>query len=156
MGVNSKLFKYVVNEESFPDKALVIQEGNLGNWVYLLLEGKIKIQKNSPKGRLNLATLSPGAIFGELIFLQMREGHRTATAVADGPVTLGVLDMELLSKEYRSVSPLLKVLISNLARRLQESTEKLVSLAETIPHRPARSKSARSRQDPSPGRQTRG
>ena len=134
MDVNSKLFKYVVNEESFPDKALVIEEGKLGNWVYLVLEGKIKIQKSSPKGKLNLATLSPGAIFGELIFLQMKEGYRTASAVADGPVTLGVLDMELLSKEYRSVAPLLKVLISNLARRLQESTEKLVSLALETRH----------------------
>jgi hypothetical protein len=62
----------------------------------------------------------------------MQEGKRSAAVVADGPVTVGLLDMELLSREYRAVSPLLKVLISSLARRLQDSTAQLVDRAAKL------------------------
>lgn len=108
---------------------LIVKQGDYGISIYHIVDGKVGIYFKSGSEEVLFDSLGPGEVIGEMIFLQMREGHRTATAVADGPVTLGVLDMELLSKEYRSVSPLLKVLISNLARRLQESTEKLVSLA---------------------------
>jgi hypothetical protein len=63
----------------------------------------------------------------------MNEGKRSAAIIADGPVTVGLLDMELLSREYRAVSPLLKVLISSLARRLQDSTEQLVARVAKLP-----------------------
>lgn len=132
MNIDSKLFKYVAGEEAFLDKDVIIEEGSRGNWIYLVLEGKVKILKKTSKGRLILSTLTTGAIFGELIFLQMSEGKRTASAIADGPVTLGILDMEMLSKEYRSVSPLLKVLISALSQRVQEATEKLALLSTGV------------------------
>jgi CRP-like cAMP-binding protein len=128
----STLLKYVASEETFSDTAVIMEEGSRGNWVYLVLEGNVKISKKTSKGKLILYTLTTGAIFGELNFLQMSEGERTVSAIADGPVRLGVLDMKMLSKEYQSVSPLLKVLLSNLSRRLQESTEKLILLSTGV------------------------
>lgn len=128
MAIDPELLKYVVNEEKYPDRATIIKEGAHGDWVYLVIAGQVKVKKKTPKGLLTIATLQEGSVFGELIFLQLSEGKRTASVVADGPVRLGLLDMELLGKEYRSVSPLLKELISTLARRLQDSTSRLASL----------------------------
>jgi CRP-like cAMP-binding protein len=128
MAIDPELFKYVANEETYPDKAVIIKEGTHGDWVYLIIEGQVKVKKKAPKGMLTITTLMEGSVFGELIFLQMNKGKRTASVVADGPVTVGMLDMALLGKAYHSVSPLLKELISTLARRLQDSTSRLVSL----------------------------
>ena len=118
-----------MNEEDFPDKAFIVKEGAHGEWVYLLLKGRVTIKKKTPKGTLKIATLQEGAVFGELLFLQMKKGLRTAAIVADGPVTVGLLDMDRLSKEFRSISPLLKVLISSIAKRLQDATNHLVSIS---------------------------
>jgi len=128
MEIDSRLFRYIVNEESYSDKAVIIQEGSSGNWVYVVLEGKVKVKKKTPKGLLTITTLKEGTVFGELLFLQMGGKKRTASVVADGPVTAGLLDMALLDKEYQSISPLLKDLISTLAGRLQESSARLVAM----------------------------
>ena len=129
MALDSRLYPYVLSEESYPDKATIIQEGTTGDWVYLLLEGRVNVKKKTPKGTIRIATLNEGAVFGELIFLQMTKGSRTASIVADGPVTVGLLDMDRLSKEFRSISPLLKVLVSSIARRLEDATRHLVSMS---------------------------
>ena len=128
MAINPKLYKYIANEETYPDKAEIIKEDTHGDWVYLIMEGQVKVKKKTPKGKLTITVLKEGSVFGESIFLQMNKGKRTDSVVADGPVTVGILDMALLGKEYHSVSPLLKELISTLARRLQDSTSRLVSL----------------------------
>ena len=127
MAVDSRLYKYIASQESFKNKAVIIEEGGHGNWVYAILEGQVKVKKKTPKGLLTVATLKEGAVFGELIFLQMSQGKRSASIVADGPVTVGLLNMELLDKEYSSVSPLLKKIFSNLTKRLQDTTDQLIS-----------------------------
>ena len=127
MTVDSRLYKYIASQESFENKAAIIEEGGHGNWVYVVLEGQVKVKKKTPKGLLTVATLKEGAIFGELIFLQMSQAKRTASIVADGPVTVGLLNMEFLDKEYGAVSPLLKKIFSNLTKRLQDTTGQLIS-----------------------------
>lgn len=126
MEIDNRLYKYVATEESHPDGSVIIEEGSHGNWVYLVLEGQVKVKKETPKGKLTITTLKAGSIFGELIFLQMGEGNRTASIVADGPVTVGLMDMDRLEKEFHELSPLLKQLIAVLSKRLQQSTERLV------------------------------
>lgn len=126
MEIDNRLYKYVANEESYPDGAVIIEEGSHGDWIYIVLEGQVKVKKETPKGQLTITTLKTGSVFGELIFLQRGEGNRTASIVADGPVTVGLVDMERLEREFRDLSPLLKQLISVLAKRLQQSTVRLV------------------------------
>lgn len=128
MTIPSKVLGYVVNKETYPDGAEIIKEGSHGDWVYLILEGQVKVKKKTPKGMLTISTLKEGAAFGELPFLMMKKEKQLASVVADGPVTVGSLDMLELTKEYQTVSPLLKELISTLAQRLQDSTLRLVSM----------------------------
>jgi CRP-like cAMP-binding protein len=128
MKIDPRIFGYIVNEESYPDKFVIIKENSCTNWIYVVLEGKVKVKKQTPKGLLTISKLKKGSVFGELLFLQMGGERRTASVVADGPVKVGLLDMMRLNKEYQSVSPLLKDLISTLAKRLQESTAQLVAM----------------------------
>jgi CRP-like cAMP-binding protein len=129
MTIDSRIYLYVVEEESYPDKAVIVQEGRHGDWMYLLLEGQVKVKRNTEKGTLNLATLGEGDIFGESAFLQNSDKKRSVSVVANGPVVVGLLDMQQLGAVYNDLPGLLRRLLSKLAQRVDDSIEQLVALA---------------------------
>ncbi len=49
MTINSLVYEYVSSEETYPGGATVIKEGSTGYWVYLILEGRVKIKKKTSK-----------------------------------------------------------------------------------------------------------
>lgn len=127
MPINTLIYGYMVREEEYPDKATIIKEGAEGDWVYVVLEGKVKVKKQIPKGLITIDTLREGAIFGEMALLEKTKGPRTATIVADGPVKVGLLDRERLDNEFEALSTQLRGLIKALVSRL-ENTTKMASL----------------------------
>ncbi len=129
MTIDSEIYNYVVSEETHPDKSVIIKEGGHSNWVYLLLEGKVKVKKRTPKGFLTIDTLKEGDIFGEMILLRTDKVGRTASFIADGPVLLGLLDTIRITDDLNSLSPQLRKFISTLATRLQDATDKVVGMA---------------------------
>lgn len=124
MPVDTLIYEYISSEETYPDKRVIIEEGQYGDWVYVILEGKAKVKKKLERGSLTLCTLKEGNIFGEVTFLQIGEVPRTASIVADGQVTVGILDKERLARELLLVSPQLRRLLSTVVKRLQDSTDK--------------------------------
>lgn len=129
MTVDQLVYAYVANEETYPDKTVVIEEGSKGDWVYLVLEGQLRVKKSTAKGKVNVYTLKEGDILGEMLLLEPGKGVRTASVIADGPVRLGVLDTAQLIKDYDTISPQLKGLIKSLIQRLEETTDKVCALA---------------------------
>lgn len=129
MTVDQLVYAYVANEETYPDKTVVIEEGSKGDWVYLVLEGQLRVKKSTAKGKVNVYTLKEGDILGEMLLLEPGKGVRTASVIADGPVRLGVLDTAQLVKDYDTISPQLKGLIRSLILRLEETTDKVCALA---------------------------
>lgn len=129
MAINQLVYGYVANEENYPDKAVIIAEGAKGDWVYVVLEGQVKVKKTTPKGMVTIDTLKEGAIFGEMVLLEKADQMRTASIIAEGQVRVGVLDTERLVKDYESISPQLQGLICSLIGRLKETTTKVSMLA---------------------------
>jgi CRP-like cAMP-binding protein len=129
MTVDKSVYGYVVNEETYPDKATIIEEGSRGNWAYVIMEGRAKVKKKTSKGMVILDTLAEGAIFGEMSFFEKEEWVRSASVVAaDGAVRVGVLDSQRLVKDFEALSPQLKALISSLSIKLKETTEKVCAM----------------------------
>ncbi len=123
MTIDGLVYGYVASEEAYPDKAVIIEEGSKGDWVYVILEGSAKVRKRTRKGVVTLDTLSEGDIFGEMVLLETGQELRSASVVAaGGPVRLGVLDSERLVKDYGTLSPQLRALMRSLIRRLKEAT----------------------------------
>ncbi len=123
MTIDGLVYGYVASEEVYPDKAVIIEEGSKGDWVYLILEGSAKVRKRTRKGVVTLDTLSEGDIFGEMVLLETGQELRSASVVAAGGlVRLGVLDSERLVKDYGTLSPQLRALMRSLIRRLKETT----------------------------------
>jgi len=101
---------------------ILFNEGDEGDQLYVVTDGKIKLGLTSPDGRENLlAILGPGQMFGELSFFD--PGPRSATATA-------VTDAELKSLGHETLSPILvahpdvaHALLNQLAGRLRRTNE---------------------------------
>ena len=127
MTLESFIYGYIVREEVFPDQATIFEEGKYGDWVYIVMEGRVKTKKRTSKGMLTINTLGEGSVLGELPFL--RRTRRTASVIADGQVKLGLLDKDRLEKEYEALSPQLKGLVTTTVLLLEEATTKASELA---------------------------
>ena len=129
MPIDSSISEYILREEIFEPDSIILREGKRGDWIFILLEGRLKIKKRTGKGMITVDTLREGAVVGEMVMLRNSEGLRTASVVADGRVRLGILDKDRLQREYESLSPQLRSLIKTLALRLEETTRKASLLA---------------------------
>jgi CRP-like cAMP-binding protein len=129
MPIDSSIAEYILREEIFEPGSVILREGMGGDWIFILLEGRLKVKKRTGKGMITVDTLREGAVVGEMVMLKNSEGLRTATVVADGRVRLGILDKERLQREYESLSPQFRSLIKTLALRLEETTRKASLLA---------------------------
>jgi CRP/FNR family cyclic AMP-dependent transcriptional regulator len=129
MAIDNIIYAYIVKEEVIQPNVTILAEGAKGDWLFVVLEGKAKVKKRTPKKLVTLDTLGEGAIVGEMPFLLKTHQLRTASIVSDGVVKLGILDKERLEREYESLSPQLKSLIKTLVLRLKETTKKVSLLA---------------------------
>jgi CRP/FNR family cyclic AMP-dependent transcriptional regulator len=129
MAIESIIYAYIVKEDVVQPNVTIIEEGAKGDWLFIVLEGKVKIKKRTPKKLVTIDTLGEGAIVGEIPFLLKTYQLRTASVVSEGVVKLGILDKERLEREYELLSPQLKSLIKTLVLRLKETTKKASVLA---------------------------
>lgn len=129
MGMDSIVYGYMVEEQEYPDKKILLEENSVGDWVYVVLEGEVKIKKRSKRGNVTLATLGKGAIFGEMPLFLKRDKKRTATVQAHGKVRVGLLDTARLDREIESLSPQLRGLIKTLTKRCRERMQSISELA---------------------------
>ena len=67
---------------------VLFHEGDSGDKLYIVLEGKVKLGRTSSDGRENLlAILGPGQMFGELSLFDPGPRSSTVTAVTDSSFT---------------------------------------------------------------------
>ena len=84
--------------KKFPDKEMICEENSKGDTLYMILSGEVIIQKTIAGGKkLDLATLMPRNIFGEMSMLA--NIPRSADVVAKGSVEL----LELTAADFRSL-----------------------------------------------------
>ena len=129
MPIDNFLHSYVVKEEEYDEGGVIIKEGARGDWVYLILMGRVKVKKLISKRKVTIARLIEGDIFGEMNLLKSGKDARSASIIADTYVKVGVLDTRRLINEYESISPRLKNLISSLVQRLAHTTYEAARLA---------------------------
>ncbi|KNX36103.1 Crp/Fnr family transcriptional regulator [Luteipulveratus halotolerans] len=116
----------------------LFHEGDQGDRLYVITEGKIKLGRRSPDGRENLlAILGPGEMLGELSLFD--PGARTATATAVAETELVGLSHQELTVFLDGRSEVAVTLLSALARRLRRTNEALGDLVFTdVPGRVAK------------------
>ena len=121
-------YSYVVDEESFHDGDDIVQEGNHGDWIWVVLEGTAEIVKQSAKGAVKIYCLSDGAFLGSMSALLSGNNVRSATVKAAGNIQLGMLDTQLLTSQLAPSSAEMKNMIKTLDGRLREATNMAVEI----------------------------
>jgi putative peptide zinc metalloprotease protein len=76
-----------LDESYAPAGAVLLREGEPGDRLYLLAEGRVEVSTEGPRGAVPLAVLGPGETFGEIALLDPR-GERQATITALTPIRL--------------------------------------------------------------------
>ncbi len=117
---------------------VLFHEGDQGDRLYVIGEGKIKLGRTSADGRENLlAILGPGEMFGELSLFD--PGPRTATATAVAETQLLSMGHEQLKDFLHERPGVSLTLLSALARRLRRTNDVLADLVFTdVPGRVAK------------------
>jgi CRP-like cAMP-binding protein len=129
MSIDSAILGYIIEELTYSNGDVILEEGAHGNWVCIIMKGHVKVKKKTDKGIVTLATLSEGDIIGEMTFLEGGGTHRSASIIAaSDSVEIGVLDNERLAKDYENISPRIKTLIKILMMKRREVNER-VSMA---------------------------
>jgi CRP-like cAMP-binding protein len=119
--------------ERVPAGSVVIEEGSVGDSMYLLAEGQVRIEKAVEAGEFKeLALLSAGDFFGEMALIEETQRSAQACAVTDS--TLFVLRRGDL-QEWLQADPLMATgffveLLRVLSHRLRRTSEDLVLLHE--------------------------
>ena len=117
---------------------VLFREGDPGERLYVISEGKIKLGLTSVDGRENLlAILGPGEMFGELSLFDPGPRASTATAVAETQlIALGHEDLTSFLSGRPAVA---SAMLAALARRLRHTNETLSDLVFTdVPGRVAK------------------
>jgi CheY-like chemotaxis protein len=125
-------------KEKYNDKETIFNEGSGGNWIYLILKGKVEISKMVDGKKVIIDQLNEGDIFGEMAFFSDvgRSASAAAkvdiTATATEPVELGIIDVEafqkLLSKTPSEIKKIIKILVSRLIVTTNRLTKVVVDL----------------------------
>jgi CRP-like cAMP-binding protein len=116
----------------------LFSEGDPGDRLYVIVEGKIKLGTTSNDGRESLlAVLGPGEMFGELSLFD--PGPRTATATALTETTVLGLGHEALGPWLTGRPGVAESLLKALAQRLRRTNENLSDLVfSDVPGRVAK------------------
>ena len=106
---------------------VVFREGDAGDRLFVVLDGKVKISRTASDGRENLLTvLGPGEMFGELSLFD--PGPRTATATSVTDSTLASLDHDDLRPLLLERPAVAVHLLRALAQRLRRTNEAMADL----------------------------
>jgi CRP-like cAMP-binding protein len=121
-------YMYVIDEEEFFEGDEIVFEGNYGNWMWVILDGIVDITKETPKGTLNLISISNGSFVGSIASFLSEGNVRSATVVARGHVQLGMLDSQRLSGEFAKMSSELRSVVKSLDKRLKQVSNNAIDL----------------------------
>lgn len=119
------------NVKRFPSGTFLFHEGDPGNEMYVVLEGKVMISKYIPGGGEEaLAILERGDFFGEMSLIDGQPRSADAKAY-QGALTVVAFD-ELTIKEVQSVDPraavdFIRLLCRLMCKRLREIDDKVTS-----------------------------
>ena len=134
---SAKALRALITEVDLVRGQRLFDEGDAGDRLYVVLDGKIKLTRAAPDGRENLlSVLGPGKMFGELSLFDPRP--RTSSAVAVTESRLAALAHDEL-RDWLTGRPDVSLhLLRALAQRLRRTNDVMADLVVTdVPGRVA-------------------
>ena len=111
----------IASYEKYQDGQVIFEEGSHGDWIYVVDDGTVEITKVIDGEKVVIETLKPGDIFGEMAYIA--KIPRTASAVAKGNTTVGIIDRNFFDQEFNKLSADFQLIFKTVAFRLRKTTE---------------------------------
>lgn len=125
---------YIVSaEETYHYGQLIYEEGNSGDWVYVILSGLVEVSKKIGDRKYIIEILQSGDVFGVLEYIGRIK--RATTIRSIGMTTLGLIDREFLDREYNQLSVQLRTIIETMSLKSEKILNRfsdIVRLPETV------------------------
>jgi serine/threonine-protein kinase len=110
----------------FQPGEIIFNEGDAGDFVYVVVSGKVGITIAGPAGPKKIAELGDNEPFGELAALTGND--RTATAVALEKSLIRKIGKQEIAAEIEKLSPWVGSIVEALSRRFVEMNERVLAL----------------------------
>lgn len=112
---------------SFPRQTVLIHEGDVGDSLYILLAGKVKVYASNEAGReVVIAFNGPGEYVGEM---SLEGAPRSASVITVEPTTCAIVTRDRF-RDFIAANPdFAQHLIRTLIHRARNATENIKSLA---------------------------
>ena len=116
--------------KSYAANQVIFREGDAGDGLFILVNGSVRISKQSVTGEEALAVLEPHAFFGEMALIDF--SPRAADAIANEAADLFFIPLKdlrtLIETNHQIAMKVLYSLCEVLAQRLRETNERYMSV----------------------------
>jgi CRP/FNR family transcriptional regulator, cyclic AMP receptor protein len=113
--------------KAYPKNAILVNEGDRSDSLYVILSGKVKVYLADEEGKeMVLNTQGPGEYFGEIM---LDEGPRSASVMTLEPSKFSIVSREQFNQFLAQNPEVSLELVRSLIRRVRELTKKVSDLA---------------------------
>ncbi|MDH3698193.1 MAG: cyclic nucleotide-binding domain-containing protein [Flavobacteriaceae bacterium] len=107
----------------YNDGEVIIKQGETGNSLYVVQEGRVEVIHESADGDVKIAELGISDFFGEMGLFE--EDVRSCTVRAAGDATILTIDKRNFFKSIRRDPSLAYRLLEKMSNRLREANERI-------------------------------
>ena len=118
-----RMLAFTSDRGKFDPGQVVFEQGEGGDYAYVIIEGEADISVNTPSGPLSVATLKEHELVGEIAILC--DVPRTATVTATGELVALQISKDLFYRLVTEFPEMAIEIMRDLARRLELTTGRL-------------------------------
>jgi CRP/FNR family cyclic AMP-dependent transcriptional regulator len=115
----------------FSDGEVIILQGEAGNFMYEILDGRVEVLQERGGKEVRLAVLAKGDFFGEMAIFEREV--RSATVRALGEVRVLTVDKKILLRRISEDPSLALRILERMSHRIREMDNELVRLRTEEP-----------------------
>ena len=123
-----EVIRSLASEKHYPKNAVVLTEGEMGDSLYMIQSGKVKVFISDQEGReMILKLLGPGDFFGEMSMID-KQPRSASVTTAEASVFL-LLTHAAFERCVEKVPRIATLVMRVLAQRIREADKKIGTLA---------------------------
>jgi len=113
-----KLVAEIAHEEWYPQNTDIFHQGDEGNMMFVIVEGRLRVLKSMNGVEQELAQRGPGEFFGEMAIIE--SAPRSATLCTQTDVRVLAIDGEMFKRILRERTDVSFAVLRSISRRLRE------------------------------------
>lgn len=107
----------IIDRKVYPEGAIIFKQGDEGATAYIIQAGQVEIFITHGETEKVVATISKGAIFGEMALID--KGPRAAGARVIEPTTVIIINERMFNEKMKKTDPFIRGLLGIFAETVR-------------------------------------